>query len=215
MGGKGRLDTVIFSTKSLLAVIVCLAYMCVSSGLIVLNKYLMKDDGFHFPAALSGQGMIFSALFSMIICKGFKLVEAKQQVTWQLFFFNLVPVGFFSASTLFFGNWVYLFLSVSFIQMLKAFCPIIVMLLAFAARLESPTHRLIGSVCTIVFGTFVSSLGEANLNFTGITIMFLAGDWSSDVCSSDLFFFFFFALHTPSMVKVANMHGMRDRITQR
>eukprot|EP01026_Neomeris_dumetosa_P022778 TRINITY_DN1962_c0_g1_i6.p1 TRINITY_DN1962_c0_g1~~TRINITY_DN1962_c0_g1_i6.p1 ORF type:complete len:388 (-),score=39.75 TRINITY_DN1962_c0_g1_i6:574-1653(-) len=174
MGQSQQFTSVIFSSRGILAVITCVCYMLVSSGLIVLNKYLMSDDGFHFPATLSGQGMVFSAVLSFLICKVFKLVEAKQQVSWSLFVFNLVPVGFFSSSTLFFGNWVYLFLSVSFIQMLKAFCPIIVMCLAFVARLETPSQRLIGSVCVIVSGTLLSSLGEANFNIPGIIVMFMA-----------------------------------------
>eukprot|EP01025_Chloroclados_australasicus_P023379 TRINITY_DN2371_c0_g1_i6.p1 TRINITY_DN2371_c0_g1~~TRINITY_DN2371_c0_g1_i6.p1 ORF type:complete len:222 (+),score=12.53 TRINITY_DN2371_c0_g1_i6:59-724(+) len=169
-----QVTKVLFSFRSVLAVLVCIAYMTVSSSLIVLNKYLMSDDGFHFPATLSGLGMVFSAILSFMVCKVFKFVEAKQQVTWNLFAFNLVPVGFFSASTLFFGNWVYLFLTVSFIQMLKAFCPIVVMTLAFIARLETPTHRLIGSVVVIVSGTFISSLGEANFNVSGIIVMFFS-----------------------------------------
>ena len=35
-------------------------WMAVSSGLIVLNKKLMVDDGFNFPLALTGAGQAAS-----------------------------------------------------------------------------------------------------------------------------------------------------------
>lgn len=49
----------------------------------------------------------------------FKVVEAKKQVTGKFYVTRILPVGFFMALTLHFGNVVYLYLTVSFIQMLK------------------------------------------------------------------------------------------------
>lgn len=49
----------------------------------------------------------------------FKMVEAKRVVTWHFYFTKLMPIGLFMAATLHFGNLVYLYLTVSFIQMLK------------------------------------------------------------------------------------------------
>lgn len=49
----------------------------------------------------------------------FKLVDAKRVVTWNFYFTKLMPIGLFMAATLHFGNLVYLYLTVSFIQMLK------------------------------------------------------------------------------------------------
>jgi hypothetical protein len=49
----------------------------------------------------------------------FKVVDAKRVVTWHFYFTKLMPIGLFMAATLHFGNLVYLYLTVSFIQMLK------------------------------------------------------------------------------------------------
>lgn len=49
----------------------------------------------------------------------FKVVEAKRVVTWHFYFTKIMPIGLFMAATLHFGNLVYLYLTVSFIQMLK------------------------------------------------------------------------------------------------
>lgn len=49
---------------------------------------------------------------------------------------RMLPVGFFNATTLMFGNAVYMYLTVAFIQMLKAFTPVITMAGLFLASLE-------------------------------------------------------------------------------
>ncbi len=50
------------------AVVASLAWMSVSSGLILLNKDLLSH-GFHYPMALSGLGMAFSGTASYVCCR--------------------------------------------------------------------------------------------------------------------------------------------------
>ncbi len=47
----------------------CVGWMGVSSALIMVNKYLMSTDGFHYPMALSCLGMLFSSLASWFACR--------------------------------------------------------------------------------------------------------------------------------------------------
>ena len=49
----------------------------------------------------------------------FRIVEVNRVLTWKFYLGRILPVGFFMALTLLFGNIVYLYLTVSFIQMLK------------------------------------------------------------------------------------------------
>lgn len=100
-------------------------------------------------------------------------------VTWRFFFRSMLPVGLFMAATLHFGNLVYLHLTVAFIQMLKAFTPVITMAALFATRLETPTRRLILSVLCIALGTALASAGEVALSYTGVAIML-----ASEVCEA-------------------------------
>ena len=50
-------------------VVACVGWMGVSSGLIMVNKYLMSTDGFHYPMALSCLGMLFSSVASYFACR--------------------------------------------------------------------------------------------------------------------------------------------------
>lgn len=54
--------------QMVIAVVASLAWMAVSSGLILLNKELLSS-GFHYPMALSGLGMAFSATASYMCCR--------------------------------------------------------------------------------------------------------------------------------------------------
>lgn len=91
---------------------------------------------------VAGMGMFTSGLFSYILCRVTKTVEAKAAISATYWVRRIMPVGFFMASTLWAGNLVYLYLSVSFIQMLKAFTPVITMIALFIARLETPTAKV-------------------------------------------------------------------------
>ena len=48
-----------------------------------------------------------------------RVVRVERVLTWRFWAVRILPVGFFMALTLLFGNIVYLYLTVAFIQMLK------------------------------------------------------------------------------------------------
>ncbi len=110
------------------------ALMAVSSALILLNKHILLH-GFPFPMALAGIGTGFSGIASYLACHVFQLVEIKPRgdVDTRFFLLRLMPVGFFTAITLYFGNLAYLYLTVSFIQMLKSLAPVVTMAVLFVA----------------------------------------------------------------------------------
>lgn len=155
-----------------MTVLACSGWMGVSSALILVNKHCMSTDGFAFPMALSGLGMAFSGIASTLVCKVFKLVDIKHHMTSRYYLTRIMPVGLFMALTLYCGNVVYLYLSVAFIQMLKAFTPIVTMVALFIAQLEAPTSRLISAVFLIALGTAVASYGEVSFSLVGVLYMF-------------------------------------------
>ncbi len=52
--------------------------------------------------------------------------------------------------------------------MLKAFCPVVTMLLLFATRLEQATPQLIASVAVISTGVAIASYGEMHLSIVSL-----------------------------------------------
>lgn len=64
-----------------------------------------------------------SLLNWQFLAQVFRIVEVNKVLTWRFYAARILPVGFFMALTLHFGNIVYLYLTVSFIQMLKVLSP--------------------------------------------------------------------------------------------
>lgn len=157
--------------RALAAVLVSTVWMVISSALIILNKFIMVDYGFKYPMTVSGMGMFASGILGYLCCHVLKIVEAKQSMTSRFYLTKLMPVGFFMALTLTSGNQVYLYLSLSFVQMLKAFTPVVTMVALFISRLEDPTASLIWSVILVAVGTALAAYGEVNLSWIGLLCM--------------------------------------------
>lgn len=86
----------------------------------------------------------------------------------------MLPVGIAHASTLTFGNAVYLLLGVGFIQMCKACTPVIVSGMLYVAGVEKPSRRVMTSLYLICIGTFVTTTFEPNASVLGLFCMFMA-----------------------------------------
>lgn len=80
----------------------------------------------------------------------------------------IVPIGLFFALSLVCGNMAYLYLSVSFIQMLKASAPVAVLLTTWAFKLADPSMKVFGNVCIIVVGVVIASVGEIKFVVIGV-----------------------------------------------
>lgn len=59
---------------------------------------------------------------------------------------SILPIGALFSGSLILSNYAYLSLSVSFIQMLKAFTPVAILLISFAFRIQEPNSRLMAIV---------------------------------------------------------------------
>ena len=100
-------------------------YLMVGPALILVNKHLLKDVGFGFPMMVSGIGQASSALGSFLALRVLRLqpLTCAKHVTWPFYLRNMVVVGGATAASLCFGNAGYLYLTVSFVQILKVFSP--------------------------------------------------------------------------------------------
>lgn len=100
-------------------------YLMVGPALILVNKHLLKDVGFGFPMMVSGIGQASSALGSFLALRVLRLqpLTCAKHVTWPFYLRNMVVVGGATAASLCFGNAGYLYLTVSFVQILKVLSP--------------------------------------------------------------------------------------------
>ena len=168
----------------LAAVFYCGLYLFIGPTLIVVNRRILKELHFSYPMTLSGLGLLFTSVVCMsVVGLGWVKLEHRERVTLPFACYNLMPVGAAMACTLSFGNAVYLHLPVGYIQMLKAFTPVVTLTLLCLTRIEVPSRRAALSVAGICVGTAIASLGEGALTALGLAIM-LAAEVSEAVRAS-------------------------------
>jgi len=156
--------------------IIAILFCIVGPGLIVLNKYLMQNMSFPYPIAVSNLGMASSVVFSRV-CHYYGIVEIKKQeaLEGRNYYTRVMLVGLAHATTLIFGNWVYLYLGMGLVQMLKAFSPVMLLSTQVCMNIgKPPTIPVVVALLTICFGTCITCLGSLTWNYTGLVIMIVS-----------------------------------------
>lgn len=145
----------------------------VMSGLIILlNNWIMNYDGFPFPITISATGPLFSWLVAaVLVLTGHTKLQRK--MTFKMWLQYVFPIGFFTAVTYATGNALYLFLSVSFIQMMKSLSPIVVFFLLAFFRLDVVTYPKLAGVFLMSFGMVVACYTEPSFSVKGLVLMFV------------------------------------------
>ncbi|KAL1510812.1 hypothetical protein AB1Y20_007096 [Prymnesium parvum] len=143
-----------------------------SSCIILFNKYLLDTAGFHFPLTLVLLHMVFISACTLL----FRLAgwEDIPFVSWRDIGLRFVPVGICFALSLGLGNAAYLYISVAFIQMIKASTPVAVLLVSFALRLEKPNGTLVACILIISAGIFLACATQVELSSLGLALQMLA-----------------------------------------
>ena len=118
------------------AVYLIVQWIFFSSTIIIFNKYLLDTAGFHFPLTLVLMHMVFITGCAQL-WKRMGWVDVPV-LSWYEIGVRFVPVAICFASSLGLGNAAYLYISVAFIQMIKASTPVAVMLVSFALGIEEP-----------------------------------------------------------------------------
>ncbi|KAJ9537826.1 hypothetical protein OSB04_030559 [Centaurea solstitialis] len=157
------------SRKQMLTYSYLLVYIALSSGQIFFNKWVLssKEINFPYPLGLTLLHMVFSSVLCFIL-KVTKLLDVEQGMTFEIYTTSVFPIGAMFAVTLWLGNTAYLYISISFAQMLKAIMPVAVFILGVAAGLEAMSGSMLLIMSVISFGVLVASYGEIDINWVGV-----------------------------------------------
>ena len=143
-----------------------------SSTVILFNKYLLSKRGFHFPLTLVLFHMVFISACASL-WKALKWVDVPVVPTSELLT-RFVPVGICFALSLGMGNAAYLYISVAFVQMLKALTPVAVMLVSFVIGIEQPSYSLAVCIVLISLGIGISCAAQVEISMIGTTLQLAA-----------------------------------------
>ena len=161
--------------ETLLTLVYALLYLTSSPTAILVNKILMKDIGFGYPVLVSALGQGATSIVAAIAVRmGYVDTRAGRQVEPT----SLIYLGGASALALVLGQYPYLYLTVAFIQMLKAFSPAYMVIISVCRGVEYPSRREIACIGGLCVFTAIASAGEINFNVVGV--MFMAAASISD-----------------------------------
>jgi drug/metabolite transporter (DMT)-like permease len=147
-------------------------WITLSCIMILLNKAILSSLGLNFPLFLTSWHMFLSAVVTRLMARipstADMLPAVKDgRVTSKIYVEKIVPVAVLFAFSLALGNQAYLYLSVSFIQMLKAFTPVAVLIAGSAFGMENPTVLQLSIVAFISLGVSITAVGELRFSMLG------------------------------------------------
>lgn len=156
------------STTVALTYFYLLIYILLSSGVILYNKWVLSPKYFNFPLpiTLTMIHMGFSGFVAFFLVRVLKVVTPVK-MTFEIYATCVVPISAFFASSLWFGNTAYLYISVAFIQMLKALMPVATFLMAVICGTDKLRCDVFVNMLVVSVGVLISSYGEIHFNIIG------------------------------------------------
>lgn len=113
--------------------------------------------------------MSFCATLAFLLIKVFKFVEPVT-MSRDLYFSSVVPIGALYSLSLWLSNSAYIYLSVSFIQMLKALMPVAVYSIGVMFKKESFKSDTMCNMVSISVGVAIAAYGEAKFDSWGVVL---------------------------------------------
>ncbi|WZZ38112.1 hypothetical protein YC2023_034371 [Brassica napus] len=168
MGKGGTLsDSVI--KKIILSYSYVAIWIFLSFTVIVYNKYILDKKLYNwpYPITLTMIHMSFCSTLAILLIKVFKLVEPVS-MSRETYLRSVVPIGALYSLSLWLSNSAYIYLSVSFIQMLKALMPVAVYSIGVFFKKESFKSDTMTNMLSISFGVAIAAYGEARFDVFGV-----------------------------------------------
>ncbi|KAF5018131.1 hypothetical protein F66182_9903, partial [Fusarium sp. NRRL 66182] len=145
------------------------SWIALSSGVIIFNKWILHTAGFGFPLFLTTWHLFFATVMTQLLARFTTALDSRHKVPMNrnVYMRAIVPIGIFFSLSLIFGNLVYLYLSVSFIQMLKATNSVATLIATWALGVAPVRLETLGNVSVIVVGVVIASIGEIKFSLIG------------------------------------------------
>ncbi|KAJ5812709.1 hypothetical protein N7447_009732 [Penicillium robsamsonii] len=147
-------------------------WIALSSSVILFNKWVLASAKFNFPLFLTTWHMVFATAMTQILARFTTVLDSRHKVPMNPATYTraIVPIGVMFSLSLICGNLAYLYLSVSFIQMLKATNAVATLVATWAFGIAPTNLKTLGNVALIVVGVVIASFGEIKFEMVGFLI---------------------------------------------
>lgn len=128
-------------------------WIFLSFTVIIYNKYILDQKMYNwpFPISLTMIHMAFCSSLAYTLVRIFKVVDPIS-MSLDTYLKSVVPIGALYSLSLWFSNSAYIYLSVSFIQMLKALMPVAVYSIGVSFNKESFKRQTMINMASISLG---------------------------------------------------------------
>lgn len=146
-------------------------WIFLSFSVIVYNKYILdrKMYNWPYPISLTMIHMSFCSALAYVLVRVFKVVDPIS-MSWDFYLKNVVPIGVLYSVSLWLSNSAYIYLSVSFIQMLKALMPVAVYSFGVLFKKEQFKSDTMVNMVSISIGVGIAAYGEAKFDLFGVVL---------------------------------------------
>lgn len=168
--GKGAFSDGVFK-KILLSYTYVAIWILLSFSVIVYNKYILDPKLYNwpYPISLTMIHMSFCSALAFFAVRVFGVVEPVS-MTRDIYLTSVVPIGALYSLSLWLSNSAYIYLSVSFIQMLKALMPVAVYSIGICFKKESYKGDTMANMISISIGVAIAAYGEAKFDSWGVLL---------------------------------------------
>uniref|UniRef100_M4D4D9 Sugar phosphate transporter domain-containing protein n=1 Tax=Brassica campestris TaxID=3711 RepID=M4D4D9_BRACM len=170
MGKGGALSDGVIK-KIILSYTYVAIWIFLSFTVIAYNKYILDKKMYNwpFPITLTMIHMAFCSSLAVLLIKVFKVVEPVS-MSRETYLTSVDTIGALYSLSLRLLNSVYIHLSVSFIQMLKALMPVSVYSIGVLLKKESFRSETMTNMLSISFGVAIAAYGEAKFDTWGVML---------------------------------------------
>lgn len=159
----------VFGPGALRAYSYMLLWMVLSGAVVMINKWILdpKLGGWSYPLCLTAIHQAFCSTAATALSQT-RHCDAPVAMTRDLFVSAVVPVGILFAVTLWLSNTAYVYLSVSFVQMLKAAAPLTVYAVGCVFGTDTLGWKSAFNVVLVVAGVVLATYGEFQFVLVGV-----------------------------------------------
>ncbi|KAG6411226.1 hypothetical protein SASPL_129304 [Salvia splendens] len=170
MGKGGNLSEGVLK-KIILSYTYVAIWIFLSFMVIIYNKYILdrKLYNWPYPISLTMIHMAFCSSLAFLLVRVFKAVDPVT-MSWDLYLKSVVPIGLLYSLSLWLSNSAYIFLSVSFIQMLKALMPVAVYTIGVLLKKDAYKSETMTNMISISIGVGIAAYGEAKFDSWGVLL---------------------------------------------
>ncbi|VFQ97770.1 unnamed protein product [Cuscuta campestris] len=175
--GKGAALSDGVAKKIVLSYAYVLLWIFLSFTVIVYNKFILdrKLYDWPFPISLTMLHMAFCSSLAFLLVRVARVVDLPAApLSRRVYLTSVLPIGALYALSLCSSNSAYIYLSVSFIQMLKALMPVAVYAIGILFNKDPYRPSTMANMLSISIGVAIAAYGEAKFDSRGVFLQLMA-----------------------------------------